>query len=80
MLMVTVFRRIMLMLTQQNSVDLPPIVKNNEKVLRCPCCGNKLSIDAVYLKEDPRHNVKIVERALSCKACKIRIRQYVYLW
>ena len=79
--MVSVFKKAIQLLTQS---DLERIgsksLARNTNILRCPCCGNALSIDAVYMREDPKYNTRVIERALSCKTCRIRIRQYVYLW
>ncbi len=61
------------------NVNLPESVKNNHQLLKCPNCGSMMSIDAIYLREDPRTKVKIIERTLSCKECKIRIRQCIYM-
>ncbi len=73
----TIFRRVVSTLT--GDAVLPEHVKRNVRLLQCPCCGKKLNVDAVYLKEDPRFKSRIIERALSCQSCRIRIRQYIYL-
>ncbi len=61
------------------NVNLPDPIKDNYQLLKCPNCGSLMSIDAVYLREDARSKVRIIERTLSCKECKIRIRQYIYV-
>jgi len=81
--MVTVFRKVIQFLTQndlENMSNVTMLVRRNDKLLRCPCCGSLLTVDAMYMRDDPRYNTKVIERAMSCKACRIRIRQYVYLW
>ncbi|NPA23852.1 MAG: hypothetical protein GXO23_06125 [Crenarchaeota archaeon] len=59
--------------------NLPEHVRENQQLLRCPNCGSLMNVDAVYLREDPRSKSKIIERAMSCRDCKIRIRQYIYI-
>ncbi len=75
--MTTLFRRIVSSL--MGDVIIPEEVRKNTKLLLCPCCGKKLNIDAVYIKEDPKFKTRIIERALSCQSCRIRIRQYIYI-
>ncbi|OYT26903.1 MAG: hypothetical protein B6V02_00820 [Thermoprotei archaeon ex4572_64] len=47
---------------------------------KCPSCGKTMSIDFEITRDDYRYRTKVVERVLSCNLCRIRIRQYIYLW
>gem|GEM_PF-4426124 len=47
---------------------------------KCPSCGKTMNIDFEITRDDYRYRTKVVERVLSCNLCRIRIRQYIYLW
>jgi len=49
-----------------------------EYLLTCPSCGNRMRVDAQYLRQD-RFGGKFLERVLKCPTCNMRIRQNLNL-
>ena len=64
----------------KSEYKIPPLILQNKNIHLCPSCGNPMSIDAEFVREDIRFRTKVVERAYSCSVCRIKIRQYIYMY